>query len=1265
VTDPPEPGGPVEPGEPVEPAERVERGQDPFALRSRGRGLPSRAARATGGDAAGAAGDPGAQAGNAAPATGAAGRAGEAPAKAAETAGRAPRRPGSPGDGSAQATAPSPGAAAGRSGQAAAARAGRGRTPGLGAAADRSARGLRRLAGRRHDEGASTGATGEPDQSDQSDETDRGRLRTNMDKLGDKLDRAGGALMKTGVGAKPGAVLKVTGKGTRVVVAAAPLALLVLIVMLVVGIVPTSGVNSPDFPPAEASEVAASEVPSGYMDAYAAADDEHRVPWPVLAAMGYMLTEHGARSPYDTLRRSDDQRYPRVDPAIAPGTPVTGVTTGDCRARIVGDSLLAGMRAALEPRLDACTVTGIDASDGRTIDQGADALAADPLVDETALVVVLGTNDLAGPVSRSDLDRRIDGVVAAAGGRPVIWQNSAAVGLAADPDVLNRALTAATSRHANLLVADWVGYLAGQPDPGAHRAADGVHYTPAGYELMADWLARQVAAPDPRTVEPPVGDGGLGPLLLNPAVFTGLTVRAAQDVDGAVDQLAAAMADIADKTRTNGAEEARPSRFAEEFLPESEEFWHSVVAAAPVVAGDSACLQPDPSMPVQQVIEVVWRCEMLRTPPTVWTPEGLVAGAEAQNQLLLEAHVVAATWSNYGTSDCDAGAPYAGVFPLPATALADRCDPIQNTRTAARLVLDQESQPFDQRRGATEWERAAAGWATLPIALGDGTDNRFMIDGPPVDEFQPSDPCLAALDAVLFTEEAARPAFPTLAPLGLFAPNAVDFDAAHWDRVFVTTPLGPLFAPGGDCDPGAARASGFAWLAGQLAARQPDGNPNRGLAGAIDYANWVGTRGAFPVAGQTGLVPRLHNPRLVPPRINRPPVTGGAVAINPSEFADRVIEKAKVYAGYAKVVPVEVTGWEVLAALGIPEHAARAYVRALDKIEAVEPGCSIDLAYLAGFGHMESGHGTVAVSTSTGKSDGPAPRAPVRWDPVTGESEPRILGLLLDGSGAGGNTTPHPNDLSPQDRNFYGQDDAHLRAVGPTQFMPATWESVRSVADGNDDGVADPFNYYDGALATAVKTCRDGGGLATRADQRRAALAYNGAGWYADGVMSKAAEYRAGLAAMGLGGPQSAGQSVALPDGPITLVDVYGIQVNAAIADQVSALIDAARADGLELAEGAGGWRSPERQIELRRAHCGTSDYAIYQMPSSQCSPPTAPPGTSEHERGLAIDFRCNGEAIGQRDRSNPCFLWLRAHAAEYGLFNLPSEAWHWSTSGR
>ncbi|HEX6238587.1 MAG TPA: D-alanyl-D-alanine carboxypeptidase family protein [Acidimicrobiales bacterium] len=120
------------------------------------------------------------------------------------------------------------------------------------------------------------------------------------------------------------------------------------------------------------------------------------------------------------------------------------------------------------------------------------------------------------------------------------------------------------------------------------------------------------------------------------------------------------------------------------------------------------------------------------------------------------------------------------------------------------------------------------------------------------------------------------------------------------------------------------------------------------------------------------------------------------------------------------------------------------------------------------------------------------------------------------------------------------------------------------------------------------------------------------------------------------------------------------ITVAGSIAGDVQALLDAAAADGLALC--GWGYRNPEEQIELRREHCGTSNYAIYEMPSSQCSPPTAIPGTSQHEKGLAIDFTCGGDSISSQGSS--CFQWLAANAANYGLHNLPSEPWHWSTTG-
>jgi len=121
------------------------------------------------------------------------------------------------------------------------------------------------------------------------------------------------------------------------------------------------------------------------------------------------------------------------------------------------------------------------------------------------------------------------------------------------------------------------------------------------------------------------------------------------------------------------------------------------------------------------------------------------------------------------------------------------------------------------------------------------------------------------------------------------------------------------------------------------------------------------------------------------------------------------------------------------------------------------------------------------------------------------------------------------------------------------------------------------------------------------------------------------------------------------------------ITVAGAIADSLAALLRDAAAAGVRLC--GGGYRDPQAQIQVRMANCGTSNYAIYQMPASQCSPPTAIPGTSQHELGLAVDFTCNGG--GTVTRSSSCFSWLSAHAADYGFYNLPVEAWHWSTTGK
>ena len=140
--------------------------------------------------------------------------------------------------------------------------------------------------------------------------------------------------------------------------------------------------------------------------------------------------------------------------------------------------------------------------------------------------------------------------------------------------------------------------------------------------------------------------------------------------------------------------------------------------------------------------------------------------------------------------------------------------------------------------------------------------------------------------------------------------------------------------------------------------------------------------------------------------------------------------------------------------------------------------------------------------------------------------------------------------------------------------------------------------------------------------------------------------------------PLSGGGGSSSGNGGVAVCSVPNISggVNCQIKDRVTNMINAARADGVNLT--GSGYRDASRQIQLRQSHCGSSYYAIYQMSASSCRPPTAKPGSSQHEIGLAIDFSNCG-------RGSASFAWLKANAASHGFYNLPSESWHWSTSGR
>ncbi|MFC7533261.1 M15 family metallopeptidase [Actinoplanes sp. GCM10030250] len=120
---------------------------------------------------------------------------------------------------------------------------------------------------------------------------------------------------------------------------------------------------------------------------------------------------------------------------------------------------------------------------------------------------------------------------------------------------------------------------------------------------------------------------------------------------------------------------------------------------------------------------------------------------------------------------------------------------------------------------------------------------------------------------------------------------------------------------------------------------------------------------------------------------------------------------------------------------------------------------------------------------------------------------------------------------------------------------------------------------------------------------------------------------------------------------------VYGVTVNKIVAFPFQRMLDDAAKAGVPLS--GGGFRTKEQQIALRKSN-GCPD--VWTAPSSSCRVPTAIPGRSLHELGLAIDITSGGKTVNSR--KSPAFKWLAANAGKYGLVNLPSEPWHWSITG-
>ena len=248
-----------------------------------------------------------------------------------------------------------------------------------------------------------------------------------------------------------------------------------------------------------------------------------------------------------------------------------------------------------------------------------------------------------------------------------------------------------------------------------------------------------------------------------------------------------------------------------------------------------------------------------------------------------------------------------------------------------------------------------------------------------------------------------------------------------------------------------------------------------------------------PVAVGPLSLPLLQTSASVRP--TAPPAAQAAADVGlvppPQPIAPRVTIEGRLTSADGKVTiegPRGARVWSASALLDhdLPAAALKAYKAAAASTARTDPSCRLPWTLLAGIGRVESDHGRYGGSVLG--SDG-VPR-------------PAIIGIALDGQG--------PVAAIPDtDNGRFDGDKVWDRAVGPMQFIPSTWQHAGRDGDGN--GVKNPNDIDDAALAAAGYLCSGSGSVASEAGMSAAIFRYNPSDYYVSLVMAFERGYRTGV----------------------------------------------------------------------------------------------------------------------------------------------------------
>lgn len=235
------------------------------------------------------------------------------------------------------------------------------------------------------------------------------------------------------------------------------------------------------------------------------------------------------------------------------------------------------------------------------------------------------------------------------------------------------------------------------------------------------------------------------------------------------------------------------------------------------------------------------------------------------------------------------------------------------------------------------------------------------------------------------------------------------------------------------------------------------------LVGGVVLTDVLGRPAAARVAGPPP-EPEIE-PAPVPPGDSAPP-------------AERPLPPVEE----SGIDPVRAWADQIAVVVDVPARAVVSYVNADLAMREYQPGCGLSWATLAGIGRIESNHGRYG-------------GAVLGEDGRTSEA---ITGVPLDGA-------PGIRVVPDTDGGQWDGDTEHDRAIGPMQFIPSTWRNWTT--DGNGDGIGDPHNLDDAAMAAARYLCAGDKDLTSGDGWWSAVLSYNNSVEYGQKVFALAESY--------------------------------------------------------------------------------------------------------------------------------------------------------------